>query len=65
VRRTVKAAATHGEVGIQRVGVSQVQIDLGSTEMQLLSEHEVLDLIELLTRTRLEFQRERMQKEGL
>lgn len=65
MRRTVKAAATHGEVGIQRVGVSQVQIDLGSTEMQLLSEHEVLDLIELLTRTRLEFQRERMQKEGL
>lgn len=64
MRRTVKASATIGEVGIQRVGVSQVQIDLGSTEMQLLSEHEVLDLIELLTRTRLEFQRERMQKES-
>lgn len=64
MRRAVKAAATHGEVGIQRYGELQVQIDLGSTEMQLLSEHEVLDLIELLTRTRLEFQRERMQKES-
>lgn len=62
-RRAIKAAATHGEVGVERRGELQVRIDLGGTEVQLMSEHEVLDLIELLTLTRNEFQRERMLKE--
>lgn len=63
-RQTVRASATGGKVVVERVGDTQAEINFDDSEMQMLNEGELGELIEALQLVQIGIRRDRMRKNG-
>lgn len=63
-KQLIAVSATGGEVTVERCGDFQAEIMLGGTEMQMLNEGELGELIEALQLMQIGIRRDRIRRNG-